>query len=95
MLNKHLKQSFVEQSLSESVRNELIDNELVLSKLVAIAGAGDIGLENVVVSMIEQNLIQLVNSITHVYLHSAATVNFNEPFEVACNLNILWYTLYV
>jgi hypothetical protein len=42
MLNKHLKQSFVEQSLSESVRNELIDNELVLSKLVAIAGAGDI-----------------------------------------------------
>ena len=44
--------------------------------------------------MSEQD-IQLVSSTTHVYLHSAATVNFNEPLEVACNLNTLEYTLYV
>ena len=33
--------------------------------------------------------IQLVRSTTHIYLHSATTVNFNEPLEVACNLNTL------
>ena len=38
--------------------------------------------------MSEQD-IQLVRSTTHIYLHSAATVNFNEPLDVACNLNTL------
>ena len=75
----------------DRIRKKRADwQQYLLSKLVPIAG--EIGKENL--GMSEQD-IQLVSSTTHIYLHSAATVNFNEPLEVACNLNTLGYTLCV
>lgn len=60
-----------------------LKNDILNEKLIAIAG--DISLPELGISQNDRNILQ--NNV-HIIIHSAATVRFDEPLDVAMTLNV-------